>query len=210
MFWASLVAQLVKNLPAMQEIQVWSLGREDPLEKGMATHSRILAGKSYGQRSLAGYSPWGHKELDMTERLSTNHTNNNLYGKIIWKRMNVCIYITESLCHTLETNTNCKSTILWLKKKQKQKQNSSWPRDRNIGDRVREWATLCVKLYYLAFKHLILNLVKKQFFKDLFLFLLNLASSSKNTRFASQCWETSHTSWWLSFLETETCGCNGF
>ena len=37
--WASLVAQTVKNLPAMQETQVQSLGREDPLEKGMATHS---------------------------------------------------------------------------------------------------------------------------------------------------------------------------
>ena len=42
-FWASLVAQLVKNLPAMQETQVRSLGREDPLEKGMPTHSSILA-----------------------------------------------------------------------------------------------------------------------------------------------------------------------
>ena len=40
---ASLVAQLVKNLPAMQEIQVWFLGWEDPLEKEMATHSSILA-----------------------------------------------------------------------------------------------------------------------------------------------------------------------
>ena len=40
---ASLVAQTVKNLPAMQEIQVQSLGREDPLEKEMATHSSILA-----------------------------------------------------------------------------------------------------------------------------------------------------------------------
>ena len=41
--WASLVAQLVKNLPAMQETWVRSLGWEDPLEKGKATHSRILA-----------------------------------------------------------------------------------------------------------------------------------------------------------------------
>ena len=40
---ASLVAQLVKNLPAMQETWLWSLGQEDPLEKGMATHSSILA-----------------------------------------------------------------------------------------------------------------------------------------------------------------------
>ena len=41
--WASLAAQMVKNLPVMQETQVRSLGREDPLEKGMATHSSILA-----------------------------------------------------------------------------------------------------------------------------------------------------------------------
>ena len=43
LFWASLIAQMVKNLPAMQETWVWSLGREDPLEKRMATHSSILA-----------------------------------------------------------------------------------------------------------------------------------------------------------------------
>ena len=42
---ASLVAQMVKNLPAMQETQVQSLGQEDPLQKGMATHSSILAWK---------------------------------------------------------------------------------------------------------------------------------------------------------------------
>ena len=41
-----------------------SLGGEDPLEKEIATHSSILAGKSHGQRSLLGYSPWGHKESD--------------------------------------------------------------------------------------------------------------------------------------------------
>ena len=42
-FWASLVAQTVKNLPAMQETRIQSLGWEDPLEKGMATHSSTLA-----------------------------------------------------------------------------------------------------------------------------------------------------------------------
>ena len=41
-YWASLVAQMVKDLPAIQETWVWSLGWEDPLEKEMATHSRIL------------------------------------------------------------------------------------------------------------------------------------------------------------------------
>ena len=64
---ASPVAQMVKNLPAMQETPVHSLGQEDPLEKGMATHSSILPGESHGQRSLVGYSSWGPKESDTTE-----------------------------------------------------------------------------------------------------------------------------------------------
>ena len=61
---------MVKNLPAMQETQIQSLGQEDSLEKGMATHCSILAWKTHGQRSLAGNSPWGHKELDITEHLT--------------------------------------------------------------------------------------------------------------------------------------------
>ena len=61
---ASLVAQMVKNLPAMQETWVWSLGWEDPLEKGMAIHSTFLPGEFHRQRSLVGYSPWACKELD--------------------------------------------------------------------------------------------------------------------------------------------------
>ena len=57
---------VVKNSPAMQETRVWSLGWEDPLEKEMTHHSSILPGKSHGQRSLTGYSLWGHKESDTT------------------------------------------------------------------------------------------------------------------------------------------------
>ena len=45
---------------------VQSLGCKDPLEKGMATHSGILAREFHRQRSLASYSPWGHKESDTT------------------------------------------------------------------------------------------------------------------------------------------------
>ena len=52
---------------AMQETRVRSLGQEDPLEQEMATHSSILAEESNRQRSLWGYSPWGHKESDTTE-----------------------------------------------------------------------------------------------------------------------------------------------
>ena len=58
------VAQWSRICPPMQETQetqLRSLGQEDPLEKEMATHSSILAGGSHGQRSLVGYSPWGHK-----------------------------------------------------------------------------------------------------------------------------------------------------
>ena len=69
-----MVTQMVQNLPAMQETQVRSLGWEDPLEKEMATHSSILAWRTHGQRSLAGHSPWGHKELDMTEQLMSYTT----------------------------------------------------------------------------------------------------------------------------------------
>ena len=59
---ASLVAQRLKRLPAMQETWVRSLGQEDPLEKEMATTPVFLPGESHGQRSLAGYSPRGHKD----------------------------------------------------------------------------------------------------------------------------------------------------
>ena len=65
---------VVNNPPAMQEPQeTWdqSLGWDDALEEGMATHSSILPGEFHGQRSLAGYSPRARKELDTTERLST-------------------------------------------------------------------------------------------------------------------------------------------
>ena len=55
----TLMAQSVKNLPAMQETQVRSLDLEDPLEKEMATTPVFLSGKSSGQRSLVGYTPWG-------------------------------------------------------------------------------------------------------------------------------------------------------
>ena len=55
---ASLMAQTVKNLPAMQETQVRSLHWEDPLEKEMATHSNILAWRIPWTEEPGGYSPW--------------------------------------------------------------------------------------------------------------------------------------------------------
>ena len=66
---ASLMAQKIKRLPAMWETQVCFLGQEDPLEKEMAVHSNTLAWKIPWMERLIGYSPWGCKESDMTERL---------------------------------------------------------------------------------------------------------------------------------------------
>ena len=66
----SLVAQWHRTHLTMQETKetwVQFLGQEDPLEEEMATHSSIFARIARGQRSLAGHSPGGHKELDTTE-----------------------------------------------------------------------------------------------------------------------------------------------
>ena len=63
------MAQMIKSLPAVQETQVPSPGSGRSLGEGTATRSVFLPGKSHGWRSLEGYSPWGHKELDTTEPL---------------------------------------------------------------------------------------------------------------------------------------------
>ena len=64
--WASLVAQLVKNPPAMRETWLQSLGWDVSLEKGKANHSNILTWR------IPWTIPWGRQELDMTERLSAS------------------------------------------------------------------------------------------------------------------------------------------
>ena len=61
------MAQRLKHLPAMRETWVRSLGQEDPLEKEMATHSSNLAWRISWSEEPVGYSPWGHKESDMTQ-----------------------------------------------------------------------------------------------------------------------------------------------
>ena len=64
--------QTVKNLPAMQETQVQSLGWEDPLENGMATTPVFLPGQSHGQRRLVGYNPRVGRESDTTKLLTVS------------------------------------------------------------------------------------------------------------------------------------------
>ena len=71
-FRVSCGGSLVKNPPAMQEAWVQSLAQEDPVEKGMVTHSSILAWRiPWSEEPSRLHSPWGHKEADTTEQLST-------------------------------------------------------------------------------------------------------------------------------------------
>ena len=82
---ASPVAQIVKNLPAMQEIWVQSPGQEDPLEKGMAAHSSILVWRIPWKEELqflVSYSPWGQEESDTIERPTSSfslHIHDSFY-----------------------------------------------------------------------------------------------------------------------------------
>ena len=67
MIWVSLVTQTIKNLPAMRDTHVRSMGQEDPLEKGMATHSSILAWRIPWTGEPGRHDPWGCKESDTTD-----------------------------------------------------------------------------------------------------------------------------------------------
>ena len=87
----------------MQETCVPFLGQEDPLEKKMTTHSSIPPWKSHGQRSLVGYSPWGHKESDTTEHAYITRVaelKNWIYGHWIAIKTNSESEVTQS-CPTL-------------------------------------------------------------------------------------------------------------
>ena len=96
---------MVKNLSAKQETQVRFLGREAPLEEGMA-HSSILAWEICGQRGLVGYSPWGHKELDTTERLS------NINSSIINDSHCAVYYIRAVPSFSLREGQQCADAML--------------------------------------------------------------------------------------------------
>ena len=89
------MAQTVKNPSTMWETWVQSLGWEDPLEKGMATHSSILAWRIPMDRGdwRAAVSPWSYKKSDMAERLSTSKLKKAEYQRIdafelwCWRRL---------------------------------------------------------------------------------------------------------------------------
>ena len=84
--WASLVAQMVKNLPAKWETWVQSLGWQDPLEKGTATHSSILAWRIPWTEEPDGLESMGCKELDTTEQLT--HADNLTFFSLLRMTLN--------------------------------------------------------------------------------------------------------------------------
>ena len=70
--WASLVAQTVKNLPAIQNTRGQSLSREEPWRRKWQSAPVFLPGEFRGHRNLVDNNPWGCQESDMTEQLSTH------------------------------------------------------------------------------------------------------------------------------------------
>ena len=90
------MAQMVKNLPAIQETWVQSLGLEDPLGKGMATHSNIRAWRIPGTEELGGLPSMGCKLLDMTEQLTHFHSMTEILDLLF-----------QMLVKLLEINHSC-------------------------------------------------------------------------------------------------------
>ena len=129
---ASLVAQLVKNLYAVQETQVWSLGGEDPLEKGMATHSNILAWRTPwteepGGLRTTGSQRVGHDWLSYTFTfhfavVPSNHEFNSLHGELslcLWfalgRQLSQQFWIKVPVCFLglLQPHVNMPGLALW-------------------------------------------------------------------------------------------------
>ena len=100
--WASLVAQMVKNLPAMQGSSVPSLGREDSLEKAMATHSSILAWRIPWTEKPEELQSMGVTESDKTEWLF--HTYMHIYIHIlVHLYTSICVYQFSSVAQSCPT-----------------------------------------------------------------------------------------------------------
>ena len=99
--WASLVAQLVKNLPAMQETWVLSLGwKKSPGEESGNPLQYSCLENPPGQRSLVGYTPWGCKESDITEWLSTSQFRPEIYLFLYYSNF-LDIYVDNFMLHLL-------------------------------------------------------------------------------------------------------------
>ena len=100
----SLVAQMVKNLSAMQDTWVRSLGLGKSPEEGKATHSIILAWRISWTEEPSGYSPWGHKESDRTETNAFTWQEATTTTKALW----------GLFCN--DTNLNMRVPLSWPNK----------------------------------------------------------------------------------------------
>ena len=93
-----LEAQMVKCLPTMRDTWVQSLGQEDPGRRKWQPTPVLLPRKFHGQRSLVGYSPWGRKELDITE----------------WLHFGFISKVPEAVCHSLlQWTMLCRNSPPW-------------------------------------------------------------------------------------------------
>ena len=102
---------MVKNLPAMKETQVWSLGRKDPLEKGMATLSSILAWRSPWTKKLGGLQFMESQRVSYIYTYTQNaytHTHSHIYTHT-YRHADICIYIHTNIymhvCVHIHTHT---------------------------------------------------------------------------------------------------------
>ena len=98
---ASLVAQMIKKMPAMQEIWVWSLGQEDALEKEWLPALVFFSGEFHGLRSLTGYSPWSPKELGTTELLTISLSHYSKFPQS-WNQLKCQLKDKGTLVHPVE------------------------------------------------------------------------------------------------------------
>ena len=91
---APLVAQIVKNQPAIQKTRVQSRVGKIPWRRKWQPAPVFLPGEFHGQRSLAGYSPWGHKKLEMTEQLTlwTPVCSKCLWRSVLYIFLFVCLF----------------------------------------------------------------------------------------------------------------------
>ena len=118
--WASRVAQVVKNLPVMQETQVWSLGQEYPMEKGMATHSNIL--------------PWRISRTEEPGRPQSMESQ-----RVMTEWLTLSLSVNTSISQILVSK--CHSPLKWLWAPWKNSWFQDWVRKRISWD----WKIFCAK-----------------------------------------------------------------
>ena len=140
-------------------MQVRSLGQENPLEEEMATHYIFLPGELHGQRSLVGYSPQGHKELDTTE--VTQHTCNMMFiiikdGQVFLSKLYINFMLVNNqplLTKAIYFNVFQKtiSPFPLIVKKQKNRESlQSYGKLSSLEIKTNLKQSLCISIYWIS------------------------------------------------------------